>query len=235
VVIVDMGALPVLVMDRSLRLSRAAREASTLGPDFETDRRARVRPMAERLAPPLPERVRSDGPPAPVDAVDRLIVEVLVGEGRLSVTELAARVHISRASAYARLGRLEREGVIRGYSARIDPAKLGLGLAALITLSVDQRSWQQVRRRLNDIPGVVWQALATGAFDHVLLVRVPDVETLRDVVLDRLHAVAEVRSSQTMFLLDEEGDLLTQLGAGGLPVALRPPQPASRRSRASSS
>jgi DNA-binding Lrp family transcriptional regulator len=188
------------------------------------------RPTPPRGAPPL-----SDGAAPPIDEVDRRIVDVLLHDGRLSITEVANRVHISRASAYARLARLEKAGVITGYSARVDPAKLGLRLAALITLQVDQNSWRQVRQRLNDIPGVVWQALATGGFDHVLLVRVPDVETLRDVVLDRLHAIAEVRSSQTMFLLDEEGDPLTQLGGAVANLSDQAAGSRSRRSRASSS
>ncbi len=58
-------------------------------------------------------------------------------------------------------------------------------------------------------PACTTWCLTTGGFDFALLVRVADVETLRDVVLDRLQAMPEVRSTQTVFVLDEDG------GAGG--------------------
>ena len=80
-----------------------------------------------------------------------------------------------------------------------------LALAALILVNVEQHSWRDARAKLRQLPGLHHLALTTGGFDFALLVRVPDVETLRDVVLDRLQGMAEVRSTQTVFVLDEDG------------------------------
>ena len=79
----------------------------------------------------------------------------------------------------------------------------------LIVVTADQRQWRSLQHDLAEVPGVVYQAAATGPFDHVLVVRVADVETLRDVVLERLHSIPGVRATQTVFLLDEQPEPLT--------------------------
>jgi DNA-binding Lrp family transcriptional regulator len=152
----------------------------------------------------MPTDEVSSSSPRLLDAVDRRILAELQADGRLSVNELAARVSVARATAYQRLQRLEDDGVIRRYSAIVDPARVGLGIAALILVNVDQGDWRDARRRLLELPGVQYLALTSGTFDFVVLVRVPDVETLRDVVLVRLHGLPEVRSTQTVFVLEDQ-------------------------------
>jgi DNA-binding Lrp family transcriptional regulator len=142
-------------------------------------------------------------PPRALDAVDHRILAELQADGRLSVNELAGRVSVARATAYQRLQRLEEDGVIRRYAAVVDPARVGLGIAALILVNVAQGDWRDARRRLLELPGVQYLALTSGTFDFVALVRVPDVETLRDVVLVKLHGLPEVRSTQTVFVLED--------------------------------
>ena len=146
-------------------------------------------------------------PPGSVDETDRRILEVLQDDGRVSVNELAARVNVSRATAYQRLERLRSDGVITRFTALVDPARIGLGIAALILVNVEQHAWRAARERLRTLPGLRYLALTSGGFDIVLLVRVETVETLRDVVLDRLQAIPEVRSTQTVFILDEDRDI----------------------------
>jgi DNA-binding Lrp family transcriptional regulator len=139
----------------------------------------------------------------PLDAVDRTIIRLLTEDGRMSVNELAGRVNISRASAYSRLERLRSTGVIEGFTARVNPTKIGLEIAALIFVNADQHGWKALQHKLLDLPGLEHLSVTTGTFDFCLLVRVPDVQTLRDVVLERLQAMPEVRSTQTAFVLDE--------------------------------
>ncbi len=143
----------------------------------------------------------------PLDEVDRRIVDLLVADGRLSVNELARRANVSRATAYARFDRLQADGVITGFRAVVDPVALGRSIAALVFVDVEQNSWQEAQDRLLGLPGIEYLALTSGGHDIVLLVRAPDIETLRDVVLVKLHGMREVRSTQTMFILDEHRDL----------------------------
>jgi DNA-binding Lrp family transcriptional regulator len=136
--------------------------------------------------------------------IDRAIVGLLRGDGRMSVNEVASHVHVSRATAYARLERLRGSGVITGFSAEVDAAKIGLPVTALILVNLEQRNWPSVHDAIGAIPGVEWSAFTSGTFDMALLVRMKDVQALRDVVLVQLHGLKFVKSSQTVFLLDEE-------------------------------
>jgi Lrp/AsnC family transcriptional regulator, leucine-responsive regulatory protein len=145
----------------------------------------------------------SSSSPPPLDAVDRTILRILGGDGRLSVAELARRATISRASAYARLERLTASGVIRGYTARIDHRAIGLEVAALILVTSEQRRWRELRDALTAVPEVEYLGLVAGDFDFMILVRATSTDELRDVVLDRVLGLPGIRQSRTMFLLDE--------------------------------
>lgn len=142
--------------------------------------------------------------PHPLDDVDRRMLGVLVDDGRMSVNEVANRAGISRATAYARYDRLLANGVIRGFRADVDPQAIGLEIAAMILINIQQESWRTMRDKISRLPGVEYVALTSGEFDFVLLVRAPGIAALRDVVLYRLQAMPEVRSTQTVFVFDEE-------------------------------
>lgn len=139
-----------------------------------------------------------------LDDVDRRLLRLLADDGRISVNELATRAHISRAAAYARFDRLRENGVITGFRAAVDPAQVGLPVAALVLVNVEQAHWAQVREEIQALPGLEYLAFTSGSFDMVLLVRVPDIHALRDVVLVRLHGIPHVRTTHTIFVLDEQ-------------------------------
>ncbi|MEA2670890.1 MAG: Lrp/AsnC family transcriptional regulator, leucine-responsive regulatory protein [Chloroflexota bacterium] len=141
--------------------------------------------------------------PAALDRIDRRILEVLRDDGRISIAALAERVGVSRANAYTRLLRLREEGVIEGFTARVNSRRMGLGIAALVLLSVRQPDWRALRNELFEMPEVEYCALTTGTHDALILVRATDVETLRDVVLERLQSLPMVQGTQTIFVLDE--------------------------------
>jgi DNA-binding Lrp family transcriptional regulator len=140
---------------------------------------------------------------APMDDIDRKIVEALRADGRMSMRALADLIHISRASAYARVTRLENDGVITGYAAVIDPVRAGYALSAYVYLDIAQRSWKSVRGQLLKMPEVDHVALVSGGHDIVLRVRARDAVSLRDVVLTRLQDLPEVHSTQTVLIFEE--------------------------------
>lgn len=156
------------------------------------------------------------------------MLSILVDEGRLSVAELAARTGISRATAYARYDRLVADGVISRFRADVDPHMIGLDVAAMILINVEQGSWPTTRDKVSRLPGVEYVAMTSGGFDFVLLVRTPDIAALRDVVLYRLQGMPEVRSTQTIFVLDEERH---PIGSAHHLEPLSPEAPPRRRAR----
>jgi DNA-binding Lrp family transcriptional regulator len=138
-----------------------------------------------------------------LDDVDRKIIAALQRDARMSMRALAAHLHISRASAYSRVERLERAGVITGYTATVDPARLGYGLSAYVYLRIEQQSWKAVRDRLLAMVEVEHAALVSGEYDIVLLVRAADAAALRDFVLARVQEIPEVLATQTVLVFDE--------------------------------
>ena len=145
----------------------------------------------------------ADGRSAALDDTDRRIIAELRADGRMSMRALATKLHISRAGAYARVERLQRDGVITGYTAVVDPERYGFDISAYVYLKISQHSWKEVRRRIAEIPEVWHGALVSGENDLVLLVRTHDAASLRDLVLNKFQTMPDVLATQTVFILDE--------------------------------
>ena len=139
-----------------------------------------------------------------MDAVDRQILAELQSDGRLSVTELAERVHLTVSPCHRRLRALERSGVITGYRARLDPAALGLGFSAIVfvTLSeVNERAVHAFESAVTDVPEVTQAQRLFGDPDyllHVLVADVPAFQRLYDERLATLPSVQRLTSTLVM-------------------------------------
>ncbi|MEU3468647.1 Lrp/AsnC family transcriptional regulator [Streptomyces sp. NPDC006687] len=164
-----------------------------------------TQPPAPATAPAVPPA--PPVPPRPLDPIDRSIMRLLQADGRASIRSVAEQVHVSRANAYARINRLIDDGVIRGFTARVNHERAGQGASAYITLKIVQNSWRTVREKLRELPGAAHIALVSGDFDVLLLVHTADNRTLRELVLTRLQSIPEVLSTRTL-LVFEETDLL---------------------------
>jgi DNA-binding Lrp family transcriptional regulator len=138
-----------------------------------------------------------------IDEVDARIVAALRSDGRASISAVAEAAHISRANAYARVGRLVETGVITGFTAKVDPVRLGRGSSAYVTMRVDQASWHELRDRLLAIPEIEHIALVGGDFDVLLLVRARDNEDLRRVVLEELQSIPSIRDTKTALIFED--------------------------------
>jgi len=154
-------------------------------------------------SPEPPARQVAD---TPLDDVDRRMIAELVKDGRMAVRTLAERLHISRANAYSRLGRLVRDRVIRGFSVRLDPAQMGFTTAVYVTMQIEQNAWRDVRERLTRLPAIQHFALTGGAFDIIALARVPDQAHLRALILDEIQSIPGVRNTQTQLVFEEVPD-----------------------------
>ncbi|QLL09230.1 Lrp/AsnC family transcriptional regulator [Mycobacterium vicinigordonae] len=141
--------------------------------------------------------------PLQLDDVDRRLIRELVNDGRVSMLALAQRAHISRTHVYARVERLEKAGVIEGFTARINMEKAGFATSALVALTIQQDAWRGLSEKLKTLPYVERFILVGGDFDVLVVVRTPDNATLRDVLLERLHGLAGIRSSRTWLVFEE--------------------------------
>ncbi|MCO4252105.1 Lrp/AsnC family transcriptional regulator [Pseudarthrobacter raffinosi] len=139
----------------------------------------------------------------PLDRVDRAILAELIRDGRMSVTQVADNVHISRAHAYARITRLTDEGVLTKFTALVDPIKTGRKSSAYVTLKVKQQSWRELREQLRSVPEIEHIALVGGDFDVILLVRGIDNLDLRRLIFDQLQSMPGVLDTQTFLVFED--------------------------------
>jgi DNA-binding Lrp family transcriptional regulator len=150
------------------------------------------------------EQPAEAGPPSrQIDGVDRAIISALVQDARLSLTDLAERVNVSRSTAHARLQRLRDDNIITGFTASIDMQAVGLGVVAAVFIDIEQHDWRTLRAKLVAIPGVEYLAMCAGRFDLMLIARAESIPALRDVLLEKIQRIEGVRSTETVLILDE--------------------------------
>lgn len=158
-----------------------------------------------------------------MDSVHFKILDVLRTHGRISIAALAERVGVSRANAYTRFEALRADGVLTGFSARVDPARVGLDICALVFVTVRQELWKPLRVALAQMPEVEYVAITTGQHDAMIQIRVPDVGAVHRLVTERLASLPAVRATETVIILDE---VLRRPYV--LPVEPRPAAPADQ-------
>jgi Lrp/AsnC family leucine-responsive transcriptional regulator len=140
-----------------------------------------------------------------LDDIDVRLLAELQQDGRQTVVELAERVGLSATPCARRIHQLEQAGIIRGYAAAIDPARLGLKVRAFVQVKLERHTDDNVaqfRAALEAIDEVVSCYATTGEHDFMLQVLVPDLESLSDIVLKRLLRIPCVRDLQSSLALE---------------------------------
>jgi DNA-binding Lrp family transcriptional regulator len=139
-----------------------------------------------------------------MDVVDRKILALLQGDGRLTVTELAAQVGLSVSPCHRRVRELERSGAIRGYRAVVDAGALGLSFEALVFVTMrreDRETLLAFEEGLASIPNVVQAERLFGDPDYLLRVVTADLagyQRLQDEKLTALPGVQRMTSTLVM-------------------------------------
>lgn len=141
---------------------------------------------------------------APLDAFDRRILAVLLENARATNVEIAEKVGLSEAPCLRRIRRMEAEGVIRGYTARLDPEAIGIGFIAYVTLVLDYltaSTAEQFVQRMREIPEIVSCYIVSGGYDAILHVAAADSATYSDIVFDKLRRIPGVKDVRSSFVM----------------------------------
>lgn len=135
-----------------------------------------------------------------LEPTDRAILAELSADGRCSFTDLAERVGLSVSAVHQRVRRLQQRGVLRGYTARIDPEQIGLGLTAFISLTpIDPAAPDDYPARLAHLTAIESCYSVAGEASYVLLVRVPSPAALEEL-LRQVREAANVSTHSTVVL-----------------------------------
>ena len=142
-----------------------------------------------------------------MDRYDRLILEVLQEDGRISNQDLADRIGLSPSPCLRRLRILEEAGLIVGYRALLDAKKLGLSLMALIGISMDKHTperFANFQTSVAKIPEVLECLLITGQqADYQLKVVVGDMDAYQELLLNKITRIPGVTGVHTSFVLQQ--------------------------------
>ncbi|MEE8603503.1 Lrp/AsnC family transcriptional regulator [Euzebya tangerina] len=140
-----------------------------------------------------------------MDDVDMGILRTLRDDGRITLTELADRVHVSRTNVHGRITKLHDRGVIGGYTARINSAKVGLPVAALVLFGVDHSQLDTLRAQLDSMSSVEHWGLTMGAYDGFIMARVASVDELRRLLVDELRTMPGITRTESVLMIEETG------------------------------
>lgn len=140
-----------------------------------------------------------------MDRFDHAILRALAADGRLSATELARRIGLSKSPTQARMKRLEQAGVITGYRAGLDPIRMGLAHVAFVEVRLSdtrEAALQAFNRAVQLVPEVEQCHMIASRFDYLLKVRTADIQDYRRVLGTSISALPHVASTSTYVAME---------------------------------
>ncbi|OYQ26004.1 ArsR family transcriptional regulator [Sandarakinorhabdus cyanobacteriorum] len=142
---------------------------------------------------------------SPIDQIDRKIIDVLAQDGRISITDLAARIGLSKSPTQVRLKRLVDDGIIRGFRAVTDPVKLGLGHIAFAEVKLSdtrEKALAEFARAVLQVREIEECHMMASSFDYLLKVRTADIHAYRRVLGEKISSLPHVASTSTFVVME---------------------------------
>jgi len=140
-----------------------------------------------------------------IDQIDRKLIDVLSSDGRISITDLAQRIGLSKTPTQLRLKRLLDAGIIRGFRAVIDPVKLGLGHIAFAEVKLSdtrERALEEFARAVLQVREIEECHMMASSFDYLLKVRTADIHSYRRVLGEKISSLPHVASTSTFVVME---------------------------------
>jgi Lrp/AsnC family leucine-responsive transcriptional regulator len=141
----------------------------------------------------------------PPDALDQAILRLLSVEGRLSASEVARRIGLSKSPTQARMKRLETAGIITGYRAVLDWVRMGQAHVAFVEVKLSdtrEAALQAFNRAVLTVPEIEECHMIASRFDYLLKVRTSDIQNYRRVLAERISALPHVASTSTYVAME---------------------------------
>lgn len=135
-----------------------------------------------------------------IDGIDRDILSIVQKDGRISNAEIARQVSLAPSAVLERIRKLEDRGVIRGYSASVDPKQVGFGLIAFVSVRTNECG-DGTDELLAAIPQVLEVHDVAGEDSYLLKVRASDPEDLARLLREKLKAIPSVVTTRTTVVL----------------------------------
>jgi Lrp/AsnC family leucine-responsive transcriptional regulator len=144
-----------------------------------------------------------------IDQFDRRILQALAEDGRMSVTDLAKRVGLSKTPCQVRLKRLMNDGYIVGFRAVLDPRRLGLEHVAFAEVRLSdtrEKALTEFNSAIMKIKEVEECHMIAGSFDYLLKVRTADIKKYRQVLGEKISSLPHVSNTSTFVVMQSVKD-----------------------------
>ncbi len=141
-----------------------------------------------------------------LDKIDRKILSVLQQDARISITDLAEQVSLSVTPCSERIKRMEKERVILGYHARLDPHALELSLLVFVEIKLSAKSgviFEKFKQGIIKLPNVLECHLVSGDFDYLIKARIPKMADYRKLLGDILLTLPGAQESRSYIVMEE--------------------------------
>ena len=139
-----------------------------------------------------------------LDRFDRKILDVLTEDGRISITDLAKRIGLSKSPTQARLRRLEQDGVITGYRAMLDPIRLGLDHVAFVEVRLNdtrEAALAAFNAAVSRVGEIEQAHMIAANFDYLLKIRTSDMSAYRAVLAEKISTLPHVAQTSTFMAM----------------------------------
>ena len=146
-----------------------------------------------------------------LDRIDIQLLKLLQKDARTSMTELAEKVSLSVTPCTERIRRLERDGFITGYHARLNPQALGQSLLVFVEIKLAAKSgaaFEDFKREVRKLPNVLECHLVSGDFDYIIKARIPEMNAYRRLLGDMLLTLPGARESRSYIVMEEVKETL---------------------------
>lgn len=138
-----------------------------------------------------------------LDKLDRKIISLLLSNGRESVANLSRDIGLSRTAVSERISRLERTGVITGYTTRLNMAQEDMKIACYLLISCEKGKKDEVASILNEIPEIKSASIVSGIYDFITLIETPDLQSIYQVCSE-IESGSGVRKITSSIILYQE-------------------------------
>jgi Lrp/AsnC family transcriptional regulator, leucine-responsive regulatory protein len=139
-----------------------------------------------------------------VDKFDLAILAVLQKDARASLQDISKQVGLSPTPCWTRIKRMESEGVIQGYTVRVDPPSVGLTESVIVQVTLESHTDEtlyEFGRILEAIPEVLEAYLVSGDYDYYIRIAVKDTRDYERLLRERLYRIPGIRHSKSSFVL----------------------------------
>jgi Lrp/AsnC family transcriptional regulator, leucine-responsive regulatory protein len=168
------------------------------------------------------------------DKFDLAILRVLQEDARASLQDISKRVGLSPTPCWTRIKKMEAEGVIRGYTVRIDPPSVGLTETVIVQVTLESHTDEtlyEFGKILEQIPEVLEAYLVSGDYDYYIRIAVKDTRDYERLLREKLYRIPGIRHSKSSFVLRTLKESLIPLEVAPAPPGAGTPR--TKRSVAS--